>query len=629
MYGGGNSDAFVAKLNPTGTALVYSTYLGGTGYELGYGIAVDAAGNAYVTGTTWSTDFPTAAGALQTTYGGGNGDAFVAKFAFATQTTTALTTSASPSTYGDTVTFTVAVTAQGSPVTSGAVDFKESDTVLASMVPLSASGTASFSISSLSAITHTITAFYSGASALGASSGSIQQVVNKKAASVTASSATKVYGAGLPPLTYTIAGFVNGDTASVVSGSPVLSTTATASSHVSGGPYLISISAGTLWAANYSFNLVGSGLSITPVPLTTTVNSATKVYGAALPTLSASYSGFVNGDSSASLVTAPTLTTTASTSSHVGSYAITASGAVSGDYAISYVFGSLSVTPAALTITADNKTKVYGSGLPALTASYAGWVNGDTSASLITLPSISTSATAASPVLPSGYAIIAYAASDPDYTISYQPGTLLIMPAPLTITANNFSMVQGTAVPRLSASYSGFVNGDSPASLGTLPTLSTPATPLGPPGSYAILAGGASSPNYVINYANGILVVTPAPVKVLKVSIQAIRLGKTKKTTQVIVVQFSGALTPGGARSTSSYSLTTIPANKRQKSQPVALSQAQYNATTNTVTLITRKPLVLNPPIRLTMNAARLLDSYGQPLSGKCVATLSKRRVAF
>ena len=78
-YGGGNGDAFVTKLNPTGTALVYSTYLGGTGNDYGYGIAVDTAGNAYVTGYTASTDFPTTPGAFQTTYGGGNDDAFVTK----------------------------------------------------------------------------------------------------------------------------------------------------------------------------------------------------------------------------------------------------------------------------------------------------------------------------------------------------------------------------------------------------------------------------------------------------------------------------------------------------------------------------------------------------------------------
>jgi hypothetical protein len=220
-------------------------------------------------------------------------------------------------------------------------------------------------------------------------------------------------------------------------------------------------------------------------------------------------------------------------------------------------------------------------------------------------------------VQPGGYAIMASGTSDPDYAISYQPGTLLITLAPLTIMANNASMVQGAAVPPRLASYCGLVNGDSPASLSTQPTLTTPAIPVSTPRSYAILVGGASSPDYAINYANGILVVTPAPLKVLNVSIQTIRLGKTKKTTQVIVVQFSGALNPGGAQSISSYTLTTIPANKRQKRQSVALSQAQYNATTNTVTLITRRPLVLNPPIRLTLNAARLHDSYGNPLSGK------------
>jgi Beta-propeller repeat len=77
--GGGPDDAFVTKLNPTGSGLVYSTYLGGSVNDEGDGIAVDTAGNAYVTGETASTDFPITAGAFQTTFGGGPFDAFVTK----------------------------------------------------------------------------------------------------------------------------------------------------------------------------------------------------------------------------------------------------------------------------------------------------------------------------------------------------------------------------------------------------------------------------------------------------------------------------------------------------------------------------------------------------------------------
>jgi hypothetical protein len=71
-------DAYVTKLKPDGSELVYSTYLGGTGTEQGFGIAVDAAGNAHVTGVTTSTSFPTTVGAFSTTFNG-NIDAFVTK----------------------------------------------------------------------------------------------------------------------------------------------------------------------------------------------------------------------------------------------------------------------------------------------------------------------------------------------------------------------------------------------------------------------------------------------------------------------------------------------------------------------------------------------------------------------
>jgi hypothetical protein len=74
----GSGDAFVTKLNDTGTALVYSTYLGGAQGAAANGVAVDNIGSAYVTGFTSSSDFPTTPGAFQASYAG-NTDAFVSK----------------------------------------------------------------------------------------------------------------------------------------------------------------------------------------------------------------------------------------------------------------------------------------------------------------------------------------------------------------------------------------------------------------------------------------------------------------------------------------------------------------------------------------------------------------------
>jgi len=75
---GGGTDAFAAKLDPTGGSLVYSTFLGGANYDRAYGIALNPAGEAIVAGYTHSVDFPLPAGAFQTIHGGGS-DAFAAR----------------------------------------------------------------------------------------------------------------------------------------------------------------------------------------------------------------------------------------------------------------------------------------------------------------------------------------------------------------------------------------------------------------------------------------------------------------------------------------------------------------------------------------------------------------------
>ncbi|NYB25879.1 MAG: chitobiase/beta-hexosaminidase C-terminal domain-containing protein [Methanobacteriaceae archaeon] len=94
IYGGGSYDTFVSKFSSNGT-LAYSTYLGGTEDDEGFDVAVNSDSNMYITGFTASTNFPTTAGAYQTTYGG-NSDAFLVKISIPDVDTTAPTVTASP-----------------------------------------------------------------------------------------------------------------------------------------------------------------------------------------------------------------------------------------------------------------------------------------------------------------------------------------------------------------------------------------------------------------------------------------------------------------------------------------------------------------------------------------------------
>ena len=358
-----------------------------------------------------------------------------------------------------------------------------------------------------------------------------------------------------------------------------------------------------------------STLTVKPAELTITAGSEAKVYGQANPALTFSYSGFVNGDTSANLTTAATVTTTATTASPVGSgYAITASGAVDPNYAINYVPGTLTINAAALTITANDESKEYGQANPALTVSYSGFVNGDSSANLTTAATVTTMATTASPV-GSGYAITASGAVDPNYAISYVPGTLTINTAALTVTANNQSKVYGQANPALTVSYSGFVNGDSSADLTTAPTVTTTATTASPVDSYATTASDAVDPNYTITYDNGALAVTPASLTITADSTSktygnAVTLAGTSFTASGLVTANGDAvtsvnLTSGGAAATaaaagSPYSIAP--------SSAVGTGLGNYM-----ITYINGQLTVNKAPLTITANSQSIVAGQGLP----------------
>jgi Big-like domain-containing protein/beta-propeller repeat-containing protein len=129
-------DAFVTRLDAAGSALVYSTFLGGSNSDVGFGIALDAAGNVYVAGQTASTNFPTTAGAFDTSYNGGGEDAFVTKLSAAPVAVPATLTLSPPSAtnaVGTSHTVTATVEdATGQPVEGVVVRFTVTGSVSAS-----------------------------------------------------------------------------------------------------------------------------------------------------------------------------------------------------------------------------------------------------------------------------------------------------------------------------------------------------------------------------------------------------------------------------------------------------------------------------------------------------------------
>ena len=188
------------------------------------------------------------------------------------------------------------------------------------------------------------------------------------------------------------------------------------------------------------------------------------------PSLGVMYSGFVNGETSnvlggaLSIVDSKAATTTA-----VGTYTgvITASGQTSANYVITYTAGNLSVTPAALTITANGVSRVYGASDSALDVVYSGFVNGETSSALGgTLAVVDSDAAATTAVGTYTGVIAASGQTSPNYSITYVAGDLAVTPAALTITANGVTRVYGASDPTLAVTYTGYVNGETSAVLG-------------------------------------------------------------------------------------------------------------------------------------------------------------------
>ncbi len=318
---------------------------------------------------------------------------------------------------------------------------------------------------------------------------------------VTVNNASRPYGAANPAFTSTITGALNGDTFTIN-----YSTTATPASPV--GTYPINATVSGAATGNYNITVVAGTLSVTPTaPLVVTVNSVSRPYGQPNPTFTSTIAGAVNGDTFT-----VTYSTPAGQFSPVGTYPInaTVSGANIGNYAVTVVPGTLTITPAGtggtagLVVTVNSASRPYGTANPNFTSTVTGLLNGDT----VTI-NYSTAATITSPV--GTYAINATVSGPAaaNYNITVVPGTLTITTATaqLVVTVFNASRPYATPNPTFTSTVSGALNGDT-----FTITYSTPATITSPVGAYPINAtvSGPAAANYNIIVDPGTLSITTA-----------------------------------------------------------------------------------------------------------------------
>lgn len=287
---------------------------------------------------------------------------------------------------------------------------------------------------------------------------------------------------------------------------------------IAGTDYTMSY-ANNVNAGTATVTVVGKGMfdgitvqktfTITKAPLTITAEDKTRQYGQQNPPLTWTHSGFVNGEGPNVLTKQPEVITTATVTSPVGTYPITASGAEAQNYNISYVQGVLTVTPVSSSLTFDNVYKSYGD------AAFSVTPMTNVSGGAITYTSNNTAVVTVSgslfTIVGTGTAIItANQAATANYSATSATFTVSVAKASLTISAGNYTKKQGDPMPQWKAEYSGFKYNDTEAVLTKQPEFYCDANAQTGPGTYTVTVSGAEAQNYNISYQPGVLTVTAA-----------------------------------------------------------------------------------------------------------------------
>ena len=421
--------------------------------------------------------------------------------------------------------------AGGTP--TGTVQFVVDSTNFGTAVALNGSGQATSNpTSTLTVGTHSVAANYTPSGSYLASNGSLTQTVNQASQTITFTTnapASATYGT---QFTVAATGGASGNPVTFTSSGACTNSGATYT--MTSGTGSCSVIANQAGNTNYSAApTVTEFATAVPVALTVTATSTAITYGCGCsPVLAYSMTGFIGTDNQGNSTTGLPSESTSGTQGAAGTYPINIGlgTLASSKYSFSFVNGVLTVNPATLTVTADNKTATEGNGLPTFTASYGGFVNGDNQSVLSGSPAFSTDAPNGPPVgtwniIPAQGTLAAA-----NYVFTYVNGTLTVSAAVAQITAPpKNSMFSGSSVNFIwshetnAVSYTlnlGTTPGAQNIASVTTANLNTTINGLPTDGSYiyATLLGSTDGVNYTVEdtatynaYSLLAVMVTPAP----------------------------------------------------------------------------------------------------------------------
>ena len=356
--------------------------------------------------------------------------------------------------------------------------------------------------------------------------------IDQRAITLSAADQSKIYGdalsLGSSSFSKTVGTYANSELATSVSLTSTNSYDSSTTQSVGSYEDEISISSATgtggFLESNYDISYTSADLIINKRPIELTAGDQTKIYGDSLNLGSSNFSltsgSYANSESVSSVSLSAANSYDSALTQGVDTYSDeivvsaatgTASGFIPSNYNITYTSGDLAINRAALSITADDKSKVYGEAEPVRTVTYNGFKNGEDDSVIyglvISAPSGSTASAGTHSITPSG----ALAAN---YDISFVSGTLTVDKASLIVTANDDAkfLTQPDPATFQGVSYSGFkygqVSTDPGVIGGTLSvTRSNAATNLAGSYSEVLVPSGLSSSNYDFDYRRGDLTI--------------------------------------------------------------------------------------------------------------------------